>query len=58
MRVLQVDGKDVDESLYELSDKFLTIKAAALPTEPFKLTTEVLIKPQENTSLDGLYKSR
>lgn len=57
LRLLQIDGKDVPEGQFELSDKWLTIKADALPKEAFTLKTEVKIKPQENTDLEGLYKS-
>lgn len=57
LRILQVDGKDVPQDHFELTEKFLVIKAAALPQKPFTLKTEVLIKPQDNTDLEGLYKS-
>ena len=51
---LELDGKQLRESEYQLDDKQLSI--AQVPDE-FELLTTVLIKPQENTQLSGLYKS-
>jgi aminopeptidase N len=45
-----VEGKD-----YEVDSKSLVIKAP--PTEPFTLGCITEIEPQNNTSLNGLYKS-
>ncbi len=52
---VDIDGKKLSASEYLLDVESLTI--AALPAE-FELTTKVEIKPQDNTSLEGLYRSR
>ncbi|RDE25242.1 aminopeptidase N [Motiliproteus coralliicola] len=54
LRRLQLDGKDLSVSDYQRDDESLTI--AQLP-DNFVLECVTLIKPQENTSLEGLYKS-
>jgi len=51
---LRLDGKDLLEFDYELDDESLTIKNVK---DAFELESKVSIKPQENTSLEGLYKS-
>lgn len=43
--------------MYKYSNDKLTISAAALPDEPFELTTVVNIKPDKNLALSGLYQS-
>jgi aminopeptidase N len=53
-----IDGQVLTPAQYQCTDKLLTIPAASLPnTEQFsvKITTE--INPQENTALEGLFKS-
>lgn len=52
---LKVGGQEWPQDKYEVTSKFLTIKG--LPSGDFDLETEVDIKPQENTILEGLYKS-
>ena len=53
-RAVKVDGKLLAESDYRLEATSLTIPD--LPAS-FTLETEVVIRPQENASLNGLYKS-
>jgi aminopeptidase N len=52
---VKLDGKVLAVPEYELDDEHLT-----LPSVPAQFTVEcrTRIKPQENTSLEGLYKSR
>ena len=51
---LRLAGKELLNSDYELNDKSLTITSVP---DDFELESKVSIKPQENTSLEGLYKS-
>jgi len=51
----QVNGEDVSPSDYSLTEKDLTLPK--LPTGPVTLNIVTEIKPQENSSLEGLYKS-
>ena len=51
---VKLDGKLLDPGAYTLSDTSLTL--GGLP-ERCELSIETFIKPQENTSLEGLYKS-
>ena len=51
---LRMDGKELLNSDYELNDKSLTIDNVP---NVFELESKASIKPQENTSLEGLYKS-
>jgi len=60
---LRIDGKELAAADYEVAEESLTIKtvssfAGDLVDEGFLLECVTLIKPQENTSLEGLYKSR
>ncbi|KAK9785425.1 hypothetical protein WJX73_000376 [Symbiochloris irregularis] len=55
LQSVKVDGKDVPQEQYEVSEKLLMIRG--LPKGPFNLQIETQIKPQDNTSLEGLYKS-
>jgi aminopeptidase N len=55
LRRVAIDGRTLADHEYALSPAHLTI--AELPSQ-FVLECETLIKPQENTSLEGLYKSR
>jgi aminopeptidase N len=51
---IQIDGKAVTAERYEVSAEGL--KLFAMP-ESCQLSIETFIRPQENTSLEGLYKS-
>ena len=52
---VKLDGNDLSDGDYKVSDKFLTI-----PGVPEKFTLEITteIDPENNTSLEGLYKSQ
>lgn len=52
---VKVAGKEWPKDKYEVTPKFLTIKE--LPSGDFDVEIDVDIKPQENTILEGLYKS-
>ena len=52
---LAINGSPLPESAYKRTDKILTITAP--PPGDFELTAVTHIKPQDNTSLEGLYKS-
>ena len=52
---IAVNGAVVPPSNYDLTEKTLTIKG--LPSGSFELDITTAIKPQENTLLEGLYKS-
>ncbi|UTW45998.1 aminopeptidase N [bacterium SCSIO 12696] len=54
LRELKVDGRALEVDEYDADRESLTIKQ--VPAE-FVLESLVFIKPQENTSLEGLYKS-
>ena len=54
-RALAIDGQAVSAEQYQLSPEELVISNVP---EQFLLESVVAIKPQENTSLEGLYKSR
>lgn len=49
-----IDGRPLDAGEYVITDENLTI---ASPPDAFTLETEVVIHPEANTALDGLYKS-
>ncbi len=51
---VKLNGQPLDDTNYQLDDKSLTLND--LP-ECFELEIETFIKPQENFSLEGLYKS-
>jgi len=51
---IKMDGKALDASQYELSDKALAIKNAP---DAFTLEIKTIINPQANTALEGLYRS-
>ncbi len=51
---ISVDGRVLDASEYEVTDTDLTIHSVP---DVFTLEIKTIIKPQENTSLEGLYKS-
>lgn len=51
---LRVNGEALDDESYQVNDEALTIPD--LPAT-FTLDVETEIKPQDNTSLEGLYKS-
>ena len=52
--VIRLDGVQLAASEYTVSEEELTIHS---PPERFELEIETIIKPQENTALEGLYKS-
>jgi aminopeptidase N len=54
LKSLSIDGVDLKESAYQISAETLSIYSAP---DQFELQCTVEIKPQENTSLEGLYKS-
>ncbi len=51
---IQIDDRELSEEEYTQTDELLTIHKVP---DQFVLKTETFIKPQENTSLEGLYKS-
>ncbi len=55
LRMVSIDGKTLSVDQFQVDDQHLSI-----PNVPdaFVLETEVLIQPQKNTRLSGLYKSR
>ena len=53
---IKLDGQTLDASAYAVSATGLTIKS--VPAKPFVLETVVHINPDENTALQGLYRSR
>lgn len=59
---LRLDGTELDESQYLLDDETLSINGLSelLGREPdqFELRCETRIEPQNNTALEGLYKSK
>jgi aminopeptidase N len=52
---IEINGEAVDASNYELTPQKLVLKAC--PPGEFELKITTTIKPQENTLLEGLYKS-
>jgi aminopeptidase N len=54
LRSLRLDGRTLSEGEYLLEEESLTLPE--VPAE-FVLEVETRIKPQENTALEGLYKS-
>ena len=50
------DGEPLDKAGYDLTDKHLTLPVAT-GEESFTLEIKTRLKPQENTALEGLYKS-
>ena len=51
---VKVGGRALAEGEYDLSEKLLVLRD--LPTGAFELEIETEIRPEENTSLEGLYK--
>ncbi|MCG7872545.1 MAG: aminopeptidase N [Candidatus Thiodiazotropha lotti] len=51
---LAIDDQALNEAAYQLDDRTLTI---ADVKQQFTLSTQVEIRPQENTALEGLYRS-
>lgn len=51
---ISIDGEKLEESLYEIDETSLTINQVK---EHFVLETQVKIHPDNNTSLEGLYRS-
>jgi aminopeptidase N len=54
LQAIELDRLPLDEAAYRLDDKSLTIHH--LP-QRFTLTTRVTIHPEQNTALEGLYRS-
>ena len=52
---LAIDGSDLNQDAYKVGQETLTIKNVP---KRFQLSCETRIEPQNNTSLEGLYKSR
>eukprot|EP00798_Chlamydomonas_sp_ICE-L_P016229 gene16229-22395_t len=52
---IKIDGADVPADKYTLDEKTLTI--SELPATAFKLAITTSLKPQDNSLLEGLYKS-
>jgi len=52
--VIKLADEALDKNAYEVSDTYLTISDVP---DKFSLEIETFIKPQENFSLEGLYKS-
>jgi len=52
---IKIDGKDLPAEAYTVTPKTLTIGSP--PAGAFELAITVAIKPQENSLLEGLYKS-
>lgn len=55
LQAVVLDGAPLTAEQYQLTAEYLTIKAVP---DSFVLETEVILKPQENTTLMGLYQSR
>ena len=51
---ITIDGRDLSANEYRADEDNLTIFDVP---DDFSLTTKVVIKPQDNTALEGLYKS-
>ncbi|HEB95437.1 MAG TPA: aminopeptidase N [Sedimenticola thiotaurini] len=54
LRRLALDGRELPEGAYEVDDGGLTVHRVP---DRFELESEVAIRPQENTALEGLYRS-
>lgn len=53
-----LDNQALSQDQYQITDTLLTIPARSLPdNEEFTLTITTEINPQENTALEGLFKS-
>ena len=52
---VQIDGKKIEEDEYIVNEEYLTISCVP---DAFTLEINNIIKPQENKSLEGLYKSQ
>ena len=59
LKSIYLDGRPLPKEGYEVTKSALRIFGAYIPTgsEPFLLGTVVQIKPQENTRLEGLYRT-
>lgn len=55
LKSISINGKELSEDAYQVSDTSLTVPAP--PGGKFSLESEVEIRPQNNTKLEGLYKS-
>ncbi|NND69685.1 MAG: aminopeptidase N, partial [Halioglobus sp.] len=55
LEAVAINGEQLTAGAFEVDSQSLTV--AQVP-DAFKLTTRTRIRPQDNTSLEGLYKSR
>ena len=53
-RLVEIDGRELLSNEYAIDDQSLTLFGVP---DSFELKTKVAIKPQENTALEGLYRS-
>ncbi|MGR6874617.1 aminopeptidase N [Pseudomonas sp. HK3] len=53
---VSINGNTLDAENYDIAEESLIINANVVPAE-FTLSIETKIKPQENTALEGLYRS-
>jgi len=56
LQSIAIDGDPLEDDEYYLGGELLSIHRSL--NESFIFSAEVIVKPQENTSLEGLYKSR
>ena len=54
---IKVDGKELDAAGYAVAPTSLTLHAASIPSGEWELELTTRIRPQDNTALEGLYKS-
>ena len=57
LKSVKVNGEDLPKDRHSYPEKFVLEITGPLPEGEFELETEVVIKPEENTQLSGLYKS-
>ncbi|MGI9524977.1 MAG: aminopeptidase N [Hyphomicrobiaceae bacterium] len=56
LKAIKLNGKTLSADLYSKTDSALSIHD--VPTDAFRLEITTLINPDENTALQGLYRSR
>ncbi|MDF3606420.1 aminopeptidase N [Paracoccus sp. DMF-8] len=56
-QVIAINGLPLTESQFRIQDEQLIIASDALPGDDFTFMAEVLIDPETNTALEGLYLS-
>ena len=57
LKSVKIDGVAVPQERYSYPEKDVLEIKGPFPEGTFELETEVVIKPEENTQLSGLYKS-